>query len=197
MCDYIESTSNIVSVHLLENTISTGHGLNVDFILKNGNFLKINNQNEAIQPTFDFIIHDPTMIGLDNSQENNVEQFIDDVILTCNIVLNRVSLSKYLSKHNKTQIKFRAHKSISKVYDTPEGKVIKIHEHISIHDGVSISVGVKDELDENKVLDILQKIRKIRKGNSQSILNVHNFSKSLREYDLATKSTERLSVFKH
>ena len=137
------------------------------------------------------------MIGLDNSQENNVEQFIDDVILTCNIVLNRVSLSKYLSKHNKTQIKFRAHKSISKVYDTPEGKVIKIHEHISIHDGVSISVGVKDELDENKVLDILQKIRKIRKGNSQSILNVHNFSKSLREYDLATKSTERLSVFKH
>ena len=174
MCDYIESTSNIVSVHLLENTISTGHGLNVDFILKNGNYLKINNQNEEIQPTFDFIIRDPVMIGLDNSQESDVEPFIDDVILACNIVLNRVSFSKYSSKHNKTQIKFRAHKPTSKVYDTPEGKVIEIHEHISIGASVSLSIGVKDELDENKVLDVLQKIRKIRKGNSQSILNVHN-----------------------
>lgn len=197
MSSDIENISNELSVHLPENPASTGHGASVEFTLKNEKHMEISKWQKGTQPTFTLTIHDPMSIGLEDSQENNVEQFMDDLILACNILLKRVVFSKHASNSNKSRLQFKEHESTSEVHDTPTGKAVVITEHVRIRDSVSVSIGTTDELDENEVLDILQKIIKIRKGTAQSTLNVNNFQKSLNEYDAAIEGIERLSVFKH
>lgn len=193
----IENISNELAIHLPENPASTGHGASVDFTLKNEKHLKFSNWQEGNQPTFTLTINDPISLGLEDSQEQNVEQFIDDIILACNILLKRVTFSKHKSESKKSRLEFKEQKSTCEIHDTPTGKAVVITEHLRMTDRVSISIGTKDELDENEVLEILDKIRKMRSGNAQSSLNVHNFQKSLNEYDGAMEGIERLSVFKH
>ena len=40
----------------------------------------------------------------------------------------------------------------------------------------------RDELDEDKVLEILSKIKKMQLSTVNSLINLHNFQKSLNEY---------------
>jgi len=143
------------------------------------------------------IIHDPHSIGLEDSQEYNVEKFVDDVLLACNIVLKRAIFSKHNSDSTKSRITWKKQEPTSEVKDTPTEKVVVINETIGIHESISRSIGFKDELDENKVLEILSKIRKINDGTAQSSLKLNDFQKSLNEYDVAMESIELLGIFKH
>jgi len=197
MSNDIEHISNKITIHSPENPPSTGHGINVDLTLTNQKYLEISNWQKDSQPSFTLIIHDPNSIGLEDSQEYHVEKFVEDVLLACNIVLKRAIFSKHNSGSTKSNITWKKQESTSEVKDTSTGKVVVINETIGIHESVSISVGFKDELDENKVLEILSKIRKINDGTAQSSLKLNDFQKSLNEYDAAMESIERLGVFKH
>ena len=76
----IEHISNKIIVHSPENPPSIGHGINVDLTLINQKHFEILNWKKGNQPSFTFIVHDPHSIGLEDSQEYNVEKFVDDVL---------------------------------------------------------------------------------------------------------------------
>jgi len=193
----IENISNELSVHSPENPPSTGHGIKVDLTITNQKHLEISNWQQGPQPTFTLTINDPISLGLEDSQEYNVERFIDDVILACNVILKRAIFSKHKSNSDKSKIEWKKQESSSEVRDTPTGKAVIINETVRISESVSICIGFKDELDEKQVLEILSKIRKIKNGNTHSSLKINDFQKSLNEYDAAMESIERLGVFKH
>jgi hypothetical protein len=193
----INDISIELNVHLPENPASTGHGASVDLNLLNAKHLKISDWTKGNQPSFTLTITNPLSIGLDSSEQSNVSQFLDDLILALNIVLKRTTFSKHASSSKKSKINFQVPKPTSEVRYTPTGKEVILTEHIHIRDEVSISIGVHDELDEPIVLELLQKIKKIRLNMANSSLNVNNFQKSLNEYDAAMEGIERLSVFKH
>ena len=138
-------------------------------------------------------INNPTALGLD-TQKENVEQFIDDVILACNLLLKRVVFSKHKTDSARSIISYKEQQS-AKVSDTPTG-IVNIHENIKITDDVSVSISTRDELDEEKVLKILDKIRKTRSGDAKSELDIHNFVKSLNVYASVIKEIERSSAFR-
>ena len=83
------------------------------------------------------------------------------------------------------------------MYDTPTGKVAEIHEYINgVKDKILVSLGTRDELDENKILEILSKIKKMKFFTVNSSINIHNFQKSLKEYTNAMNGIDQISVFK-
>jgi len=76
----IANISNKISIHSPENPPSTGHGLNVKLTSSNQKYLEISNWENGNQPRFTLIVHDPISIGLEDSQEYNVEKFVDDLL---------------------------------------------------------------------------------------------------------------------
>ena len=198
MSSDIKNVFMSLNMHLLENPISANIGASIKLKLKNKKYFEINNMGEEKQPSFTLTIDEPISCGLEGSEQHNVDKFIDNVILACNIFFKRAVFSKYKSDINRPTITFKEQESTSKVYDTPTGKAVEIHEScIRVTDDPSVSLGTRDELDEDKVLEILSKIKKMQLSTVNSLINLHNFQKSLNEYINAMDGVEKISVFKH
>ena len=194
----IENVSMYLNMHLIEHPISTDIGAKIKFKLKNPKYFKINNIDEKKQPSYILTIDKSIFCRLEYFEQHNIDTFIDNIILACNIFFKRAVFSKYKSGTNKPVITFKKQKSTSKVYDTPTGKVVEIHEYINgVQDELEVLLGTRDELDENKILEILSKIKKMKLLTVNSSINIHNFQKSLKEYTSAMNGVDQISVFKH
>ena len=198
MSENNDKISQSVNVHDPVNPPHAGFGINVKLKLLNQNCFSITNWKNGEQPSFTLEITDPISLGLENFQENNVDKFMDNVILACNLVLKRGAFSRHGSDSAHATIHRKKEPSIpSKVEDTPTGKKVTIQEVISITESIHIGIGFEDELDENQVIDVLKKIRKINDGTANSNLKIQDLQKSLRDYYSGTTSFDRLSIFKH
>ena len=154
MSDSIDKIKRNVFVHDPTNPPAVGHGLNAEINHVNDKHLKIENWQGGEQPNFTLIINDPKAMGLQDFQENNVEQFVNDLILSCNLVLKRAVFSRQsFDSARSTVERKKMSPPESKVEDTPQGKKVTITEVVRITDSIHITVGFKDELDEEKVLE--------------------------------------------
>lgn len=193
-----DKISRKLNVHSPVNPPSGGFGIDAKINLTNKKFLTITNWKKSTHPSFTLEITNPISLGLPDFQESNVENFFDSVILSCNLVLIKAALSKHSSDSSHTKIQRKKEPPIpSKVEDTPTGKKVTIQEVIRITESVSISIGFEDELDESKVIEVLNKLLKIENGNVSSNLNIQDLQKALREYNSGTTNFERLGIFKH
>lgn len=193
-----DKISRTLNVHSPVNPPAIGFGVDAKINLINQNFLAITNWVKSDHSSFTLEITDPVSLGLSDFQESNVEQFIQNVILACNLVLNKATFSKHSSDSSHTKIQRKKESPPpSKVEDTPTGKKITIQEVVRITESVHVSMGFEDELDEKKVLEVLSKIIKIENGKASSSLHIQDLQKALSEYYSGTTSFERLSIFKH
>ncbi len=198
MSEDIDKITQSLNVHDPVNPPHAGFGINVKLTLVNKNCFSITDWKEGDQPSFTLEITDPISLGLKDFQESNVEKFMNDVILACNLVLKRGAFSRHGSNSAHVVIHRKKESCIpSKVEDTPSGKKVTFTEVVSITESIRIGVGFEDELDEQQVLDVLQKIRKINDGTANSNLKIQDLQKSLRDYNSGTTSFDRLSIFKH
>ena len=192
-----DQISRKIYVHEVVNPPVTGLSIDVTINIINSKYLVIADwQNETGQQSFNLKIIDPLSLGLQDFQDNNVEKFIDKLLLVCNLVLKSAAFSRHQSDSSRTKVERETPQaSGSQVTETPNGIKIEIHETVRITDSVHISIGFQDELDEAKVVQIMKKLDQLE--NLKSNLQVGDLKKSLNEYSAAMSSFDRLGIFKH
>ena len=187
-----------INVHFPINPPAAGLGIDAKITLINQKYFAITNWIKSDHPSFTLEIRDPISLGLLDFQEYNVEKFVVNVILACNLILQKGAFSKHNSNSSYAKIQRKKEPPIpSKIEDTPTGKKIIIQERIRITDSVHISMGFEEEFDEKKVVDVLHKLIKIENEKIKFNLNIQDLQKALREYYFGTTSFERLGIFKH
>jgi len=198
MSENIDKISRNVYVHYPVNPPTVGLGLNVQLNLINAKHLEIENWQNGEQPNFTLKINDPKSIGLHDFQEYDVEKFVNDMILACNLILKKAAFSRHTSDSTRSVVeRKKMPPPKSEVEDTPQGKKITITEIVQITDSVHITAGFEDGLDENEMLELLSKIRQVKNVNVSTNLKVNDLRKSLNEYESSMSTFERLSIFKN
>jgi len=193
MSDNQDVISRTIYLHDPINPPAVGHGVDAKIKLVNSKHLSIENWQKGEQPSFTLKITDPKTIGLLNFQEHNVERLIDDLILSCNLVLNNAAFSRHRSDSTRSAIeRKKKHSPKLKVEDTPSGKAIFATEVMRSTDSFHITIGFEDKLDESEVLELLSKISSLKNGNVHAALKVNNIQKSLSES--ATKYWEQVKA---
>ena len=198
MSEDTDKISRRIYLHSPINPPSTGHGLNVNFNLKNSNYVTMNDWENSLQPSFTLTVKDPKSIGLIDFQGNNVEDFVNEMILSSNLIMTKAAFSRHNSDSTKTEISRKKPEAPKPtVEDTPTGKKISITEVVTITDSVHITVGFNEELNETELINLLSKIHHLKRDTIQTNLKLNDLAKSLNEYAAAMSSFERLSIFKN
>lgn len=198
MTGKIDKISRKVYVHSPINPPTVGQGLDAKITLLNSKLLKISDWEEGDHPSFTLTIKDPGKLGLKNSEDLTVEQFVDDVILLCNLVLKHAAFSRYQSNSTHSIVeKAKDDSSHITSEETPDGKRIIINEVMNLSTRIHITMGFEDELDENTIIQLLSKIQNLKSGNTITNLQTTDLKKSLEEFSAGMSSFKRLGIFKH
>lgn len=194
----VEKISKTIFCHSPVNPPSPGSGVNIEMNLINASKVKFLNWQNGFVASFILEISDPGTLGLVDSQNSTVEQFIDDFILACNLLLKKAAFSRQNYDSSYATIERKpSTPPPAKVEDFGKMKKITFTEVVELTDSVSITTGFKDELDEPTIIELMAKIRKIRSGNAQTSLKITDLQKTLHEYEVGMISFERLGIFKH
>ena len=197
MPDNQENLSIIIHVHSPVNPPGIGHASNAKIKPVNFKYFSIENwQDDLSKRTLK--ITDPKTLGLLNFQDFEIERFAECLILSCNLVLKRVAFSKITI--DSTRSVMEREKELPpkpKTVDTTPGKEIIITDILQATDHLGTAVLDNDELDEDKVLELLSKILSIKNNNAQSTLNIIDMQKSLDQYQFAMNSFDKVGIFMH
>ena len=193
-----DQISTTVYVHEPVNPPGIGHGIEPKIKLKNSKHLSIENWQKEEQPSFKLKITDPKAIGLPNFNDHSVEDFFDNLILSCNLVLKKAAFSKNNSDSTHATVKRKEEpKPKPIVKDTPSGKEIISTHVVYVTTRGHFTIGFEDELDEITMIEVLSKILSLKNCKVQTTLKVSNVQKSLNDYQSGMSSFERLGIFKH
>jgi hypothetical protein len=197
-----EILSRTIYVHQIANPPVTGRSIQAKINFINLKQFEISDsKDETGQPHFTLKIIDPKKIGLENSEQSDIEKFVDKILLACNLTLNRASFSTHIADASDTKIEFQDSNAGSpqpEVTKTSQGFRVDIHEApIRIRDSVHITVGFRDVLDESKVLEIIKKVDSLDNLRGRAKFQVPDIGKSLTEYSAAMSIFDRGGIFKH
>lgn len=135
------------------------------------------------------------MIGL--SDPHDKERFIDDLILSCNLVLDRAAFSKNSTDSTRSIMEKRKRfMPKPKTENTESGKKVIVSDALHLDDSVDVVVGIEDKLDEAKVLELLSKILILKNCRISPSLQVSNMKKSLIGFQAAMSCLDMLETFK-
>ena len=190
--------SRTIYAHEPVNPPNIGRGLDAKITLLNSKHLSIENWQKGEQPSFEFIITDPKEIGLASLEDNDVEDFVDDVILSCNLALKQIAFSKIKSNTDHSIVNVEKKPTPKpKVKNTPTGIEVTITSALSISSRIHNIATVSDELNEKNVLELLTKILSVKNNTAQTKLKITQIQKSLEDYSAAMNTFVRYGIFKH
>ena len=153
-------------------------------------------QLEMGQQGFKLEVFEPNLLGLSSFDDTHANEFMRRVILACNLILKRAvfSTSSIDSSHAGVVLEYMP--GTSKVEKTPTGWKVENTETFSIRDSVLLKVGFINELDEKKVIDVLQKIHVVYDSGNNSSSKILDMQKALDAYQAGMQSTGALHAFK-
>ena len=189
----ISTISRILYVHDPTRPPGPGNGLDVKIQLLNSKYISIENWQKGDTPHFDIKIAEPHRFELSDSESSSIEIFVDDLILSCNLVLRRVVFSRHhVDSTRSVVIKATEPSPKSTVEEYPNLTKITLYAKISISDSVHVTHGFEDQLNECLTLNLLSKIRLLN-GNKTT----DELSKSLDAYRSAMSSFDLQGIFKN
>ena len=188
-----------ISMHDVMNPPFGNRGSNINLSLINtqGKIKFTDTNTNETESIYSILLSNPNNHGLSSSEDNLVVQFIDDLVLSLNLLLSRGCITRAETKIHP----FKLHSDIPKPnsFIEREGNVTKVHlfESLNIHDSLSATLITKDELDEQKIFKLLEKIRNfnrfIEKANPAEV----NLNLSITHYEKAISEGELLFKFKN
>jgi len=189
----VSTISTPIYVRELANP-STGYRAHL--ILVNPKHLSVEKQSE--ERCFVLKVADPaTMGGLSGPKEHSRECFLDDLVLSCNLALERAVISR-LTQRSSASSAETENEPRPEAHARDAGTAsISISEQMCPNEEISYVMQGDVELDENKISELLSRILSLRNNDGQAPLNVTNMQKSLDEYRLAMSSFDGLTVFKY
>jgi hypothetical protein len=188
------SVSRTIFVHELCNPPYSGHGVEVELNFTNGKHFEITNWKKSDQPSFTLTIKDPKSIGLINTDAYNIEKFIDNVTLSFNLVLKDASFSRNKADSSDTELKHP--NEVTEREDQNGNKQVNIainNLRVTMH----ATIGFKEDIDEEQILQILEKLIKLDSLSSVLGLKIQDLKKSLDDYSNAMSNFNRLDIFKN
>ncbi|MGC1134959.1 MAG: hypothetical protein WA941_19170 [Nitrososphaeraceae archaeon] len=186
-----------ISMHDILNPPYGNRGSNIKLRFENSKnaisiFPGIHNNKESI---FSFLVSNPLTSGLKDSEEATVQHFVDDLILSFNLVLRRGCITR--NKTRQHSIKFDhqgSGKSTSYVVKADGMTNVYLFDSISIRDKVNAVVTTHDEIDEIEVSEIFEKVIHFRRHEDKNDFRETNLSLCLRNYE---KAMEMKTSFKY
>ena len=193
------SISRTVYVHDIDNPPYSGHSMHVEIILTNGNHFEISNLLYDHQTSFTMAIKNSKLLGLTSISDNEIENFFDKVMLAFNLVMRSASFSRNKSDSSSAVLKLEPmSETTSNLTKDEQGNVkVVISETIGLRDSVHITGAFKEEINELRVLQILEKLVKLDSLIPINGIQIQDLKKSLDDYEHATSAFDRLAIFKN
>lgn len=142
------------------------------------------------------VIHNPHVLGMRSNEQKDCEEFIEHVLLTCNLLLKHTRLSIHPSGTDIADLTPAKTKDNNATIEYgPDGPVITGRMRIPVRFTASISIGTMDELDEVAVCGVLAMICTIYNDEkpSQKVANVRS---ALTRYSEGIRAQDKNMVLK-
>lgn len=186
--------------HYVVNPPSIQSGCDIDMDLVNAKgVLQLSKGAVGSETEYKVNVNDSKSLGIIGDGQTIVYRACQDLVLACNIVLERVALSVSGWEATKPDIMISSSAGQVIVRDTPTGKSIEasvaIHPRVEVH----LVVGTREALDESRAVQLCNQLTKLQRFNldvssSERIATLVN---ALYEYEAAMASRDRLLTFKH
>jgi len=185
------------SVHDLINPPNGNRGSNIQLKLTNTNNMAFSNtKNTARESIYSISLLEPSRFGLNSREQHDRENFTNDLVLACNLTLNRGCITRIATNPHITNIE----NDVSDSTDSVErnGNLINVRlsePPVIIGDHVSVRVTTTDIIDEVDCLDLFKKIRRFNRFRTNLGIRDTNLASSLKRYVDAMNEHELLLKF--
>ena len=118
------------------------------------------------------------------------------MILACNLILKRALFSTSSIDSSHAGVILEDTPDTSKVEKTQTGSKVEFTEHLSIRGSVRLKVGFTNDLDEKKVIDVLQEIHAVYDSGSNPPPKTLDMQRALDAYQSGMQATNALHACK-
>lgn len=199
MNDNVDVITREIYVHSTTNPPLPDRSVDAEITVSNSKHMILTNWARTSQQTqYTLKILDPKIIGLVNFEQNNIEKFFDDLLLSCNLILKCGAFLIHRADMNPTKVERKKNEpEPPTIEQTENGTKLTFHETVLITDSYHLTMGFKEDIDENKILEILSHIMKLDSLKSSQFLKIQDLKKALEEYKIAVSNFNRIGIFKH
>lgn len=186
--------------HDVNNPPSMQSSCDIDIDLANTiGVFQMFKQTVGPQTEYKVVVQNPTRLGATSDEQAIVNRASQDLVLACDIVLQRIALSVFRIDLTKPDVMIVSAPGQVVVKDTPTGKSIEVHETAHVREEVHITVGTRETLDESHTVQVSNQLAKLQrfKLDVSSSPQRANLINALHEYEAVMASMDRLLTFKH
>jgi hypothetical protein len=187
-----------ISMHDILNPPLGNSGSNIKLKLINSKEITFDlNKNNNQESIFSLSLADYSKYGLNNTDNVATKRFIDDLVLSINLILKRGCITRNPTVQHSVRFNEEIPQSGGFVRKNKDATKVYLFESFNVRDNLSAVVTTNDVIDESESLPLFQKIRDFnRYKNKQGEKNA-NLISSLKHYENAMKELERLFKFQH
>ncbi len=145
-------------------------------------------------------IENPLQLGFSNSGDHEIENGMTNLVLAMNLSLTHTCVLPTKIDFGQNNVKYKPlPQKPAAVKQNGNHFTIEVQDTILFTDYVSIGFGMKEDLDEQKVIAIFRNLQNSDrfKITSTSTIVAANTAKALKEFENAMNSLDRLMIFKH
>ena len=173
-----------------------GRDTDIKITITNRHHLLLTKLDSDQHHDYKLTVTEPRSLDLPSFDDEHANEFMRQVIMACNLVMDRAAFSTGLSDSSHAEIDVGGPPpTTSKVESTPTGYKATVEDVVMVRDSLSVTVHSTTELDEVLVLDTLRKIRVVFGAGGKPPLKIHNIQKSLNAYLKGTQSTDESGAF--
>lgn len=145
-----------IFVHDLANPPAEDRNCDVELTLVGSEGrIMLTKQEIGLQTKYLLKVPDANSIGLASFDQMDVDHGIRDLVLAFNLSLERACISTMKGEMPRPEIQIRVPENPVRIEHTPEGVHVLVTETMVARDFVHITVGTKEELDEEKSIATL------------------------------------------
>ncbi len=195
----ISEIGHVVFAHVIANPPSLQRHSSIDLTLTNSKGrVRLVKVGEGLQTKYSLTVTDPSSLGLPSFGRRNVELFIGDVVLACNLALRQTALSTIKYAPSQADVKYQRPRKVT-VENRPEGQHITFTDTHHRNESVYFAQPFSEAIDEDQILSNLMLVNKTDRHrlSTDHKMELVNLVKSLGEFENAMSVFDRLAIFKH
>jgi len=196
----LSSIESPVFVHDLQNPPTEDRSCNFEITVVNSKQrIVLEKQDVGLQTRYLLKVQDVMSLGLASVDQRGMENVIKDLVLASNLSLQRACVSTMKGDLFRPEIQIKVPEAPVRVEHTPEGVHVFITETMIARDSIHVTIGTKEELDEEQTISNLRLLRKLNRHaiSTTTTTPVTSLSKALSEFESAMTVFPRLMIFKH
>lgn len=172
--------------------------VSLDLVNRVGVF-QVSKEAVGAQAEYRVTVLNPKDLGIASDEQTTVNRTSQDLVLACDIVLQRAALSVFRLEVAKSNVMMVSTPTQTIVKDTATGKSIEIFETARLRDEVHITIGTQETLDETRTVQVCSQLTKLQRFDLDTSSTTHraNLINALHEYEAVMASLDRLLAFKH